>query len=172
MKCLIGRLSRITSCWKHVVDSTQAGRSDQDRPPDAISLAKLHRAGELTAVWVPDPQAANGRPAGAHEIAERRKVRLHNRIEARSRHATASPPKSSKPSGCSRSCHYSRTSFRPPASASAIAILSLCRSRQTYVVDLSKTRLLCIEARCQTGATLDKPAYCETGRQISGEHVV
>jgi hypothetical protein len=170
MKCLIRRLSRIASCWKPVVDSTQAGRSDQDRPPDAIRLAKLHRAGELTAVCVPDPQAANGRQAGAHEIAERRKVRLHNRIEARSRHATASPPKSSKPSGCSRSGHYSRTSFRPPASASAI--VSLCTSRPTYVVDLSKTRLLCIEARCQTGATLDKPAYCETGRPISGEHVV
>ena len=31
-------------------------RSDQDdRPPGRDQPAKLHRAGELTAVWVPDP---------------------------------------------------------------------------------------------------------------------
>jgi transposase len=37
------------------VDSAQTRRSDQNRPEGAIGLAKLHRAGELTSVWVPDP---------------------------------------------------------------------------------------------------------------------
>ena len=68
---------------------------------------------------------------------------------------------------------YSRTSLCAPASASATAIVSLCTSRPTYVIDLSKTRLLCMRLGAGTpGATLDKPAYCETGRPISGEHVV
>jgi hypothetical protein len=41
------------------------------------------------------------------------------------------------------------------------------------VIALSKTRLLCMRLGARTsGATLDKPAYCETGRPISGEHVV
>jgi transposase len=35
-------------------DPAQAGRSDQDGPSDAINLAKRHRAGELTPVWIPD----------------------------------------------------------------------------------------------------------------------
>jgi hypothetical protein len=41
------------------------------------------------------------------------------------------------------------------------------------VIDLPKTRLLCMRLGAgKPGATLDKPAYCETGRPISGEHVV
>ena len=37
-----------------VADPPQARRSDQDRPRrDALNLAKLHRAGELTPVWIP-----------------------------------------------------------------------------------------------------------------------
>ena len=68
---------------------------------------------------------------------------------------------------------YSRTSLCAPASASATAIVSLCTSRPTYVIALSKTRLLCMRLGAgKPGATLDKPAYCETGRPISGEHVV
>jgi hypothetical protein len=38
---------------------------------------------------------------------------------------------------------------------------------------LSMTRLLCMRLGVGTpDATLDNPAYCETGRPISGEHVV
>ena len=69
---------------------------------------------------------------------------------------------------------YSRTSFRRPAWASATAIVSLRTSRPTYVIDLSKSRLLLrmrLGARTP-GATLDKAAYCESGRPISAEHVV
>jgi hypothetical protein len=41
------------------------------------------------------------------------------------------------------------------------------------VIALSKTRLLGMRLGARTpGTTLDKPAYCETGRPISGEHVV
>jgi hypothetical protein len=41
------------------------------------------------------------------------------------------------------------------------------------VIDSSKTRLLCMRIGAgKPDATLDKPAYCETGRPISGEHVV
>jgi hypothetical protein len=59
---------------------------------------------------------------------------------------------------------YSRTSLFAPASASATAIVSLCTSRPTYVIDLSMTRLLCMRLGAGTpGATLDKPAYCENG---------
>ena len=39
---------------------------------------------------------------------------------------------------------YSRMSLCAPASASATAIVSLCTSRPTYVINLSKTRLLCM----------------------------
>ena len=42
---------------------------------------------------------------------------------------------------------YSRTSSPRPASASATAIVSLCTSRPTYVVNLSKTLLPMHEAR-------------------------
>jgi hypothetical protein len=46
-------------------------------------------------------------------------------------------------------------------------------SRHTYVIDSSKTRLLCMRLGAgKPGATLDKPAYCETGRLISGKHAV
>jgi hypothetical protein len=49
----------------------------------------------------------------------------------------------------------------------------LCTSRPTYVIDLFKARLLCMRLGAgNPGATLDKTAYCETGRPISGEHVV
>ena len=37
-----------------VADPAQAGQPDKDGPADAINLARLHRAGELTPVWVPD----------------------------------------------------------------------------------------------------------------------
>ena len=44
-----------------------------------------------------------------------RKVRPHSRTEARSRHATASPPEPSQPPACSRSCHTrAHHSARPP----------------------------------------------------------
>ena len=34
---------------------TRPGERVKTNPRDAVSLAKLHRAGELTPVWVPDP---------------------------------------------------------------------------------------------------------------------
>jgi hypothetical protein len=49
----------------------------------------------------------------------------------------------------------------------------LVHVKADIVIDLSKTRLLCMRLGAGTpGATLDMPAYCETGRPISGEHVV
>ena len=41
-------------CSRSLADPEAGGRPGQDGPADAASLAKLHRAGELTAVWVPD----------------------------------------------------------------------------------------------------------------------
>jgi hypothetical protein len=42
-------------CRCPVVDQAQAGDRIKTDRRDAINLAKLLRAGELTAVWVPDP---------------------------------------------------------------------------------------------------------------------
>src|SRR5699024_10202195 len=37
-------------------DPAQSHGSGQNRPADALTLARLHRAGELTPVWVPDTE--------------------------------------------------------------------------------------------------------------------
>ena len=36
-------------------DPQAAWRARQDQSPDVLTLARLHRAGELTTIWVPDP---------------------------------------------------------------------------------------------------------------------
>jgi hypothetical protein len=41
------------------------------------------------------------------------------------------------------------------------------------VISSSTTRLLCMRLGAKPlGATLEKPAYCETGHPSSGEHLV
>ena len=40
---------------RSVADPAQTGRSDQDRSSGRDQPGQVHRAGELTAVWVPDP---------------------------------------------------------------------------------------------------------------------
>lgn len=39
---------------RSVIDSKEARRQGEDKPSNALALARLLRAGELTAVWVPD----------------------------------------------------------------------------------------------------------------------
>ena len=58
-----------------IADPAKARRADQDRPADAINLAKLHRAGELTPVWAPDQAHEAIRDVvRAHQAAVRRVI--------------------------------------------------------------------------------------------------
>src|SRR5712692_2559277 len=64
---------------------------------DAASLARLHRAGELTAVWVPD--------RGHEVMRDLVRARL-DAVHALRRHAS-----SSRGSCCARGCHYGRPAW-------------------------------------------------------------
>ena len=148
----------------------QLGQVDRIPPVGLDPISRL-ASGSTTE----QRQRNHARPGSTAVECHSRKGRPHSRTVARFRCATASPPERSRPSLCSRILPYSRTSLCAPRlrkrDRDRILVHVKAHVCDRFVQDPSPMH----EARRRTGkpgATLDKPAYCETGRPISGEHVV
>jgi transposase len=90
---------------------------------DAVTLARLHRAGELTGVWVPDAaheavrDLVRAREAAADDLRRKRQQLLsfllrHGRVFSGAGHWTLAPALAAKQSS---SMPHSRSSFRRPS---------------------------------------------------------
>lgn len=113
-----------------LIPSRPGDRIKTDRR-DAVKLARLHRAGELTSVWVPD---------GAHEAA---------RLDPGSPGCCTQP--TPRPAATVRLSASSRSSLSPPhmdTGASSLAIRALLRRRSASY----RVGRLHSDDRCCTGA--------------------
>ncbi len=145
----------------------QLGQIDRIAPIRLDPISRLARDQRRS-----HDDAAMSRRGSTAVESHSRKVRPHNRTEARSRRATASPPERSRPSA-----------VRDLAVLAHLLAPARLGKRDRNRVLMNVKANICDSSvqgpspshealRRNPGATLDKPAYCDTGRPISGEHVV